>query len=105
MEGLKQELERVRIQNSINRAIGAQTKKGEDTMKSLFNVTVVSAKEEILLDKKTVATDSDEAKFNLGVDTVIRDAGLKPKDVTVICTCLGGVKTEPEAQKVQVVKE
>jgi len=105
MEGLKQELERVRIQNSFNRAIGAQTKKGEDTMKSLFNVTVVSAKEEILLDKKTVATDSDEAKFNLGVDTVIRDAGLKPKDVTVICTCLGGVKTEPEAQKVQVVKE
>jgi hypothetical protein len=79
--------------------------KEEDPMKTLFNVIVITKQEEIILDKKVVAEDVEEAKFNTDVSGVLREKGLKPKDVTIICNPIGQVKIEKEPQKVQLVKE
>lgn len=86
--------------------IGENIYKGKEVepMKSLYRVVVVTKQEEIIMDKKVVAVDEDEAKFNAGVHAKLTERGIKPKDVTVICGSLGAVKVEKEIQKVQVVK-
>jgi len=78
--------------------------KGEN-MKTLYEVTVVSKKEEIILEKKVVAENEDEAKFLADVSEKLKEKGLKPKDVTVICYKIGNVKVEAEPQKVKIIKE
>lgn len=72
-------------------------------VKSVFTVVVVSKKGEILLDKKVVAKDRDEALFEADVSSVLKAKGLKPGDVTMLAVKLGDVEIEPEPQKVQVV--
>jgi hypothetical protein len=84
------------IQNKID---------GDNNMKNLFNVVVVNLEGEILLDKKIVASDNDEAKFLLGVDEIIRTAKLLPKDVTVLCNVVGQVKVKKDITEVKVIKE
>lgn len=74
-------------------------------MKHLFAIYVVSVKGDILLDKKVVAADFDEARFLAEVDGCIRAAKLAPKDVTVLGLNVGQVKTEAEPQKVKLVTE
>ena len=77
----------------------------EKPMKNLMNVVVVTIDEEIILDKKVIASDQDEAKFLAGVDTVLREKKLLPKEVTVICSNLGQVKVKKEITEVKVIKE
>ena len=74
-------------------------------MKNLYAVYVVTKQETIILDKKVVGADQEEAKFLAGVADILKEKNLKPKDVTIIVNQLGNVKVEPEIQKVQVVKE
>jgi hypothetical protein len=78
---------------------------GDQQMKTLWNVVVVSVDEKIIVDVKKVAENQDEAKFLAEVDTEIRKAGLTPKDVTVICNSLGQVKVKKEIQEVKIIKE
>ena len=72
-------------------------------MEILFNVIVVSKDREILLDKKVVAMDEDEAKFMVDIHAALKEKGLKPKDVTILAESLGEVKVRKEVQKVKVV--
>ena len=87
--------------------VGLKAFKGEDgePMKGLFNVIVVSKKEEILLDKKVVAEDVREAEFIAEVADALKTKSLKPRDVTIICNRLGDVKVEKEPEKVRLVKD
>ena len=74
-------------------------------MENLFNVVVVSNEKNILLDVKVVAQDREEATFNAGVHSVIVEAKLKPKDVSILVNDLGQVRIKPEVKTVKVVKE
>ncbi len=65
--------------------------KKEYPMKTLFNVLAAGLDGNILLDTKTVAEDSDEAK-------------LKPKDVTVITKKIYGVKARKEVEAAKLIK-
>lgn len=80
-------------------------KRSEQPMETLFNVIVVSKDRAILLEKKTVAENEEDAKFNVDIHSVLKEKGLKPKDVTIICNSCGGVKVRKEVQKVRVIKE
>ena len=82
-----------------------QIKEEEKNMKTLFNVVVVDLDEKILEDKKVVAADSSEAIFLSGVYDVLKAKGLKPSDVTVIVTNLGGVKVREKPKEVKLLKE
>jgi len=82
-----------------------QKKKGDEPMENLYYVVVVSKKREILLDVKVVAKDEDEAKFEVGVHSILKEKGLKPKDVTILCGELGEVKVKREVQKVKLVEK
>jgi len=77
----------------------------EMPMKNLYNVTVISIDEEVVLDVKAVANDENEATFNAGVHQALVEKNLKPKDVTIICNIIGSVKVRKEPQKVIVEKE
>ena len=77
----------------------------EIPMKNLYNVTVISIDEEVVLDVKAVANDENEATFNAGVHQALVEKNLKPKDVTIICNIIGSVKVRKEPQKVIVEKE
>jgi hypothetical protein len=59
--------------------------------KHLFNVILVK-NDKILIDKKVVAYDTEDAKFVAGVYRKIDENGLKPSDVTIIVYQLGAVK-------------
>lgn len=80
-------------------------KRSEQPMETLFNVIVVSKDRAILLEKKTVAENEEDAKFNVDIHSVLKEKGLKPKDVTIICNSCGAVKVRKEVQKVRVIKE
>ena len=86
-------------------ALKAFKREDGEPMKGLFNVIVVSKKEEILLDKKVVAEDAREAEFIAEVADVLKAKALKPRDVTVICNRLGDVSVEKEPEKVRLVKD
>lgn len=96
--------------SSVNQTVtirdsGKPAKEGSQSMKAVFNVLVVSKKGEILLDKKVVAKDRDEALFEADVSAVLKAKGLKPGDVTMLCVKIGDVEIEPEPQKVQIVEK
>ena len=88
------------ISNFIN-----QIKEEEKNMKTLFNVVVVDLDEKILEDKKIVAADSNEAIFLSGAYDILKAKGLKPSDVTVVVTNLGGVKVKDKPKEVKLLKE
>ena len=77
----------------------------EIPMKNLYNVVVVSNEEKILLDEKVVASDREEATFNAGVHDALKEAKLKPKDVSILVNDMGQVRVKKEPQKMIVVKE
>ena len=88
---------------SVTVTAPAPSQKEGKPMKTVFNVVVVSKKGEILLDKKVVAKDRDEALFEADVSSVLKAKGLKPSDATMLAVTLGNVEIEPEPQKVQIV--
>lgn len=61
-------------------------------METLYQVLVVTKDREIIIDKKLVAKNHDDAKFNAGLYTVLKDKSLKPSDVTVLVESLGNVE-------------
>ncbi len=81
------------------------TPKENQPVKTLFNVIVVTKKEEIILDAKVVAEDANEAQFLVDVAAKLKEKSLKPKDVTILCNSLGQVKVEKEVEKVRLVKD
>ncbi len=92
------------IRKKLDELHRKQDEKEKVPMKTLYNVVVVTTKEEILLDKKVVASDADEAKFLADVSEALKEKGLLPKAVTILCTALGQVKVEKEPDKVQLVQ-
>jgi len=74
-------------------------------MQTLFNIIVVSKDKDILIDTKVVAEDAEEAKFSVDIHSVLKEKGLKPKDVTILCEDIGEVKVWKEVQKVKVVEK
>lgn len=80
-------------------------KKKEKNMSCLYQVVVVSLDGDVLLDKKVVAADKEEAHYEAEVYEVLKEKKLKPKDVTIIANQIGAVKVRPETKKVQIVKE
>ena len=79
--------------------------KGDQPMETLYQVIVVSKDREVLLEKKIVAMDEDEAKFQVDIHSVLKEKGLKPKDVTILVWGCGEVKVRKEVQKVKVVEK
>ena len=69
------------------------------TQHYLWQVVVVHTNKEILIDKKVVANDQEDAKFECEVDKILRVKGLKPSDVTIMVTSLGPVKVATPAKE------
>ncbi|MFS0855218.1 hypothetical protein [Paenibacillus taichungensis] len=65
-------------------------------MKQLYQVIVVTKKKDIIIDEKIVASNIEEAKFDLNVHEQIKLRGLSLGDVTVIVNALGSVAVEAE---------
>ena len=80
-------------------------KKEGPPMEALFHVYVATKKREVLMNGKPViaATEAD-ARFEADVDKVLREKGLKPRDVTVRCIKVCEVEVEKEPEKVIVQK-
>nr|WP_145401592.1 hypothetical protein [Paenibacillus xylanexedens] len=76
---------------NINPQLNCEEKKN---MKQLYYVIVVTKKEEIIVDEKIVASNIEEAKFNLNVHEQIKAKGLSLSDVTVIVNSLGSVEVD-----------
>jgi len=76
--------------------------KKEKNMKHLYHVIVVDLEEEILVDKKKVAENEDDAKFLAGVFSTLETAKLKPTEVTIIVNLLGDVKVKPRVKEVKI---
>ena len=97
----------------VGSVVGSPPKRKEERepMETLYEVIIVSKDRGVVpfmdkfLRKLVVAKDEDEAKFEADVSGAIRNAGLKPRDVTVICKSLGEVKVRKEVQRVKLVKE
>ncbi|GAF10800.1 hypothetical protein JCM16418_5022 [Paenibacillus pini JCM 16418] len=68
-------------------------------METLYQVTVVTKKKEIILDKKLVSVDQENAKFEAGLYDVLSTKGLTPSDVTVIVATLGKVAVDKEPKE------
>lgn len=65
-------------------------------MKQLYQLIVVTKKKDIIIDEKIVASNIEEAKFDLSVHEQIKLKGLSLGDVTVIVNVLGSVAVEAE---------
>jgi len=74
----------------------------EQPMKTLYDITVVTLDEEIILSEKVVAEDEDEARF--AAFDVLKDKKLKPKDVTIIIEGIGSIKVRKKPQTVKVLR-
>lgn len=65
-------------------------------MKQLYQLIVVTKKKDIIIDEKIVASNIEEAKFDLSVHEQIKLKGLSLGDVTVIVNVLGSVAVAAE---------
>lgn len=93
------------VEEMVKRKAPSDTgREARKPMKSVYNVVVVSKRGEIILDKKVVAKDRDEALFEADVSGVLKAYGYRPGDVTMLCVKLGDVEVEPEPQRVQIVE-
>lgn len=63
-------------------------------MKQLYHVIVVTKKATIIMDEKIVASNIEEAKFDLSVNETIKLEGLSLNEVTVIVNSLGSVAVD-----------
>ena len=114
---MAQELERLQQVNAQNQAEYnrrlselEEKKVAEKNMATLFEVIVVDRKGNLIatsgkVRNLVVAADEQDATFEANVDTALRQANLKPKDVTIICRNLGPVELEKPVQRVQLIKE
>lgn len=69
----------------------------EEYMETLYQVTVVTKTKEIIIDKKLVAVDQENAKFESGLYGELAQKSLTPADVTVVVSPLGQIKVnKPE---------
>jgi hypothetical protein len=88
-----------------SRTEATPSKGGDQPMKALWHVIVVDLDGRILLDTKVVADTETEAHFEAGVEAAIRDAHLRPRDVTVLTWRMGSVKVRKEPEQVRIVKD
>ena len=80
-------------------------KEDDVPMESLYEVFVVSKARKLILHEYAVAKDEAGAQFRAGVDGKLREAGLEPDDVTILCLFQGGVEVERKPQRMKIVEE
>lgn len=68
--------------------------KDDENRTFVYNVIVVTTKGEIIIDKKVVARNAEEAKFKAEVYRKMHEDGLTFEDVTIITNSLGEVNIE-----------
>lgn len=86
--------------------INEENKKEKQPMKTAFEIYVFDLDGNVIMDRKVViGEDSEEAKFEAGVDESLRTAKLKPKDVTILCNPIGDIKVRREPQEVKLIEE
>ncbi|MNK43735.1 hypothetical protein D3C87_624510 [compost metagenome] len=89
------EIFKINVNSAINQTLN-KIKGDNEYMETLYQVTVVTKKKEIILDEKLVAVDQENAKFKAGLYNTLQEKDLTPADVTVIVTSLGQVKVDKE---------
>lgn len=90
------------ILDSTTGATWTLNNNGEQMTQPIYNlweVYVVDQKKEVLLDKKVVATDAEDARHAAGVDLLLRKAGLRPSEVTIFTAIKGVVKVAAPKDK------
>jgi len=84
--------------------VHSEEAEGENIM-HLYRVWVIDRKGRLLMaGDAVVAKDEADARFLAGVDTKLREAGLRPGKVTVYVEHVCSVEVDPEPKKVKLVK-
>lgn len=103
------EQENRQLSKTLNQ-LEEEKKVAERNTAILFEVIVVNRNGNLVAtDSKVrnlvVAADEQDAIFEANVDSALRSANLKPKEVTILCRNLGTIELEKPVQKVQLIKE